>query len=1094
MATTTLRTVCRHLRKLAGAPDAATATDSQLLQRFLRDRDEAAFAALVKRHGGLVLGVCRRVLGNHADAEDAFQATFLVLAKRATSIRSVTALASWLYGTAYRCALEIRRKAERRRTHEGRARPAAQPNPELEAALRELQALLDEEVQRLPEKYRAPFVLCALEGLSKAEAARELGWKEGTVSGRLAQARERLRQRLARRGVTLSAALCTLALSRDAASAAVPPMLAEATIRAAVLLAAGQGISAGTRVAAVVREMTRGVVFSRTRPLLALVLAVGIAVAGTGALERPGQTANPPGATPAPSADLQAPEARQPGTDALGDPLPAGAVARLGTARLRHGSALKGVAFLPGGQRLASTGLDNVLRLWEFPSGKLLQALRPPGGFAQAFCLAASPDGKTVAVAGNDRAITLWDTATGKLRDQLKGHEGPVSALAFSPDGAKLASGGWDKTLRLWDVATGNQLRRLEGHTEAVMAVGFSSDGNLLASGSGDRTARLWDPVTGRELRRLEGHGHSIMAVAFTPYGKTLATASGDKVIRLWDPATGKGRGRLEGHGDWIRSIAFSPNGKLLASAAATFGQSGIAGELKLWDVAARKALPRLGDLRGPFESVAFSPDGKTLAAGASHNNHIRLWDVATGKELSPPGHLGSAAPASVSADGKRALIGSYAEHVLRLWDAETGRELRRFRGDQGVLLPDGKTVLAILWSEPSVLHVWDAGTGKERRQVPRPVAGRFVAFAGDGKLAASASSGGVLAVWRTDTGKELHRLKGPAGRFTPLVFSADARRLAAAAGGTVTVWDVASGRELRSLDADAREVRHLGLSADGRLLATGNFRDRARLWDLATGTEMWRLTPEGEPNLLDLHHPTFSPDGRTLVTGGWDNAIVLWEVATGKRRSRLEGHQGWINGFAFSRDGRRMVTGSSDTTALVWDLTSGPPGKAELSGADLNGLWGDLAGADAARAYRAVLKLTAGAAQAVPFLREHLKPAPRGDGERVARLVADLGSCRFATRQKAMSELEKLGAAAESPLREALKKPLTAEVQLRVRNLLDRVDAQAAAARLRLGRALEVLERAGTPEARRLLRALAAGAPGAWLTEEARKALRRVE
>jgi hypothetical protein len=245
---------------------------------------------------------------------------------------------------------------------------------------------------------------------------------------------------------------------------------------------------------------------------------------------------------------------------------------------------------------------------------------------------------------------------------------------------------------------------------------------------------------------------------------------------------------------------------------------------------------------------------------------------------------------------------------------------------------------------------------------------------------------------------------------------------------------------------------------------------------------------------LLDLHHPTFSPDGRTLVTGGWDNAVVLWEVATGKRRARLEGHQGWINGFAFSRDGRRMVTGSSDTTALVWDLAGGSPGKAELSGADLNGLWDDLAGADVPRAYQAMLKLAAGATKAVPFLREHLKPAPHGDSERVARLVADLGSGKFATRQKAMSELEKLGEAAEAPLRAALKKPLTAEVQLRVRKLLDRVDAQTAAARLRLGRALEALERAGTPEARRLLRQLAEGAPGAWLTEEARQALRRAE
>src|SRR6266852_2046381 len=209
----------RYIRKLIGECDLARLTDGQLLHRFLSERDEDAFAALMERHGHLVLKVCRQVLHHEQDAEDAFQATFLVLARHAGCIRKTEAVGSWLYRVAYRIATKAGTHMGKQRAHERQVGTRTPTEPEAELGWRELQAALSQELNRLPEKYRAPFVLCCLEGKSGSEAAQQLGWKEGTVSARLAQARKRLQQRLSRRGITLAAVLCGIVLSQDATAA-----------------------------------------------------------------------------------------------------------------------------------------------------------------------------------------------------------------------------------------------------------------------------------------------------------------------------------------------------------------------------------------------------------------------------------------------------------------------------------------------------------------------------------------------------------------------------------------------------------------------------------------------------------------------------------------------------------------------------------------------------------------------------------------------------------------------------------------------------------------------------------------------------------
>jgi RNA polymerase sigma factor (sigma-70 family) len=282
MASGPVSPVIRFIRKIADTPSNLETTDGQLLTRFVVQRDPAAFAALVERHGRLVLSVCRRVLRHAHDAEDAFQATFLVLVRRAGSIDKHESVGSWLHGVAYRVAAKARDSLYRERA---RARPLEDlpaAEPVQEAVWRDLRRVLDEEVQRLPEKYRMPLVLCYLEGKTTDEAAVDLGCPRGTVGTRVARARHLLRSRLAQRGVTLSAGLLTLGWSEK--GAAVSPALVESTTRAAASFAAGQSAAAGA-ISPYVAALTKGVLRTMflTKLKLAAVLMLAVGVAGTGA-------------------------------------------------------------------------------------------------------------------------------------------------------------------------------------------------------------------------------------------------------------------------------------------------------------------------------------------------------------------------------------------------------------------------------------------------------------------------------------------------------------------------------------------------------------------------------------------------------------------------------------------------------------------------------------------------------------------------------------------------------------------------------------------------------------------------------------------
>jgi WD40 repeat protein len=762
---------------------------------------------------------------------------------------------------------------------------------------------------------------------------------------------------------------------------------------------------------------------------------------------------------------------------------------------------VRGLTFFPDGKSLAVVGgWDGSVHFWDFASGKepVPNLKRVAGGpqrindinlhgfFIEPFT--ASPDGKLVAGV-QDNQVCLWELTTGKELKQLRElrrfgvHEKPLQRLAFAPDGKVLVVVDKGGVLGLWDVSTGKELRRIESGVAArdtgSLPLAFSPDGKSLAVGQPGGAVCLLDAASGKEVRVLRGQAEEVVTVVFSPDGKTVAFAARDNLVGLWDVAAGGPVRQLRGHTSWVMSVAFSPDGKRLISGSQD-------GTVRLWDVAGGQEVGPRGGHGFAVLALAVAPDGKTVATGSGRDDTIRLWDAAAGKELRAiRSQQDWVSALAFSPDGRRlASGGGRRDRSICLWDAATGRQLGRFLGHQ------------------------------------RETSNGCLAFSPDGKVLLSGGGDNTVRLWDAATGKELHTLTGHTSEITCVAFSPDGKVVASAgwhyqkSDTAVRLWDAATGKELRRLEAQKLGVNALAFSPDGRTLACAggsfdpqgdpHFAEALLLVDVATGKVLRRLAGTPALNSGDrrgVRSLAFSPDGKTLASGEADHPIVLYETATGRPRRELAGHAGDVYAVAFSPDARVFASAGSDQTALVWDVTGRPrrgePRRGGLAPKELEDCWTDLAGADAARAFRA-LQMMAADPQAVAFLKGRLRPEVVAvDRQSLARLVADLDSDQFATREKATAALEKLGELAEPALVKALQGRPSLEARRRAERLLGRIAEQHGAVpspeRLRVLRAVELLEQAGTPGAKDLLEALAGGTPEVWLTREAKAALRRL-
>jgi RNA polymerase sigma factor (sigma-70 family) len=1104
--------------------EAVPQEDAVLLGRFVANNEREAFELLIARHGPMVLGTARRLVYCTQDAEDVFQAVFLSFARSAKTLRHGQTIPAWLHIVTCRIAAKVRKN---------RVSPPKAPPPEpseftdpgATLAWREVCHALDEELQRLPERLRSPLLLCYLSGLTRDEAALQLGWKLGTLKRRLEEGRKALRTRLERRGIA-AVGLAISVLTPGALQAAVDKSLIESCIHWIF----STGAVVPSTISVLLLGSTTALKGLAMKSILVLVVAVGIGFglhAGSSEPDPAKKMANK---------KEDSKQAEGVNSDESKDPLPVGTTLRFGTSRFRHGTPIANMDVSQDGKFAVTVNGNHwlgITRVFDLASGRALFTIDKLVGTPIEKAV-ISPDGRTI-ITRQEMSLCVRDAATGKeLRTialpKLPGNSRSLNELlAFTPDGKTIAVTSVGNVIHLLDFESGNTIRDFP-HESVVYAIAFSPDGKLMACGGYDSEksnyfARLWDVETGEELRRyMHGKNGGIRNLAFSPDGKTLASGGDDARLRLWEVATGKEQFAFPKDGNRIRSVAWSPDGKTLA-AAGNF--------VRLFDAATRKE--RLGIDR-KASGLQFTDGGKTLTGAV--NGAIYRWDAATGKALTPESAGDSIVEqVLVRADGGR-VITRGQDGDAHIWDGITGEHLRAFKTakqNRMAMSPDGRFLVwavgdpTIKYKDPrnpnigyegSRLRQYDIAEDKFIERFPGFQGdAQDVTFSNDGKRLISVDHGdGVVRVWNVEVGKEersfqavpeaernlSHHVRqtilSPDGKTLAVAYDENAPRGNTGLGGGphfVRLWDVSTGKEIHRLEGHVYYVLDMAFSPDGRFLVSAGEKtrnwgqqgspeiDQVFVWDTVSGTRVDAL-PKGLP--LGAVATAFSRDCRFLATATPEGSILIWEVATWTVRNTFQGHRDRPTVLTFMPGGK-LLSGSVDTTVLAWDLR--PP--STTSSVTLEAAWNDLIKKEAAEVYKTEGRFLASSAETVKFLGEKIQPVKAPDENRVKQLIVELGSPEFKMREAASKSLSVLGQQVKPYLEDAAKSSSSPEVQGRVQRVLDGMKTLIPE-QIRQLRAVQILELLNNDYSVKLLNKWAGGLRSTLLTQEAEEALKRLK
>ncbi len=954
-----LQVLIRHIRRVAGRRELANRSDRELLAVYARERDEDAFTELVRRHAVLVAGVCRRVLRSEQDIEDVFQATFLVLSRKARAVSWHESAANWLHSVAFHLALRARKISLRQQKleRELQLQPTLTSATSSSPKTRELQEVLDQELARLPEACRSALILCYLEGRTRDQAARQSGLSLRTLDRRLELGRQLLRDRLARRGLDLSVVVLAAALC-ESANAGYANLMS-ATVQY-VMQRASLKVGLANSALKLSNFALSGVSGPSLKIVTGILLTMTVAAAGVSFFSQSAIKARDPAldsnAKKSPLQQLEKASAPPLRLDLFGDSLPEGAVARLGSGRFRLRRPDM-IAYAPDGKTLFA-GNNQGLTLFEAETGRPIRQVGREWITTDG-ATAVSPDGKLAAIEGwkGTPCFLIYDTTTGKLLCELQAPDklGRFDLRGFSPDGALVAAMTYPWRVDLFESRTGKHVRSMEWKFDPINKdyfgdVAFMPDGKvLLASTRGMGIVRLFEVSSGKELGKFTATPNGITGMVLAPDGSRLAILEsaagqlgkdryplpGNKVMIV---DAQKGRPLTEIHNEKLsrQGMAFTRDSKALFA-----GED--EGGICTWDVISGT---RIGSVPHAYTAewwrgaLALAPDGKMIALG--EQAFVQICDMATGREYnSHPGHTAPIDSVALNPINSIVATGGKDGRLL-LWDRATSRMLREVCKGTGRVSsvsysPDGRFLFAIaeFSVEPShsSIRCWDSASGKEIwRFDDHSVQPGKLSISPDGKvIGALGNTAGLLL--EPATGKPIRTLDGEGeetffhngwGGLAELGFTPDGSQLLAwGYKNGIHRWDIATGEHrVQTCNSSIRRPYAVAFSPNRKHLIIGGCADHLNLIDVATGKGIRDFNAVSDEIDGTVFGAAFSPDGRTLAWGGPADGIVRFvDVGTGAIRQQLKTLNGRSVPTVFSNDGKSLITADMDGTALVWAL-----------------------------------------------------------------------------------------------------------------------------------------------------------------------------